>query len=295
MTPGAPALPPEGDVEVLVVAFHAPGLLDGCLAALQGRLPVVVVDNSSDPAVRAVALRHGAQYHDPGSNLGFAAAVNTGRNLLHRPGADLLLLNPDAVISPGGVARLRACLHRTPRRACAAPAQTDPVRHQSARVAWPFPTPLGAWAESLGLGRLRRGGQFVIGSVLLVNAAALDEVGGFDERFFLYAEETDWQFRADRLGWENVLCPGVVASHVGAGTGGDRGEREVRFHASTERYVRKHYGSRGWLVFRSGVMVGALGRALVLGGEGGRRAAARLRLYGAGPCRVEAAMAATVR
>jgi GT2 family glycosyltransferase len=294
MTPGAPALRPEGEVEVLVVAFHAPELLDGCLTALEGRLPVVVVDNSSDPAVHAVARRHGAEYHDPGANLGFAGGVNVGRSLLHRPGADLLLLNPDAEISADGVARLHDCLHRTPRLACAAPAQTDPTHHESARVAWPFPTPMGAWAESLGLGRFRRGGQFMIGSILLVNAAALEEVGGFDERFFLYAEETDWQFRATRLGWENTLCTEVVASHVGAGTGGDRAQRDVRFHASTERYMRKHYGRRGWSVFRYGVMVGALGRALVLGGDRGRRAAARLRLYRTGPCRAEAALPVTV-
>lgn len=138
MTPGAPALPPEGDVEVLVVAFHAPGLLDGCLAALQGRLPVVVVDNSSDPAVRAVALRHGAQYHDPGSNLGFAAAVNTGRNLLHRPGADLLLLNPDAVISPGGVARLAPASTAPP--GGPAPLRPRPIRSATSRPGWPGPS-----------------------------------------------------------------------------------------------------------------------------------------------------------
>jgi GT2 family glycosyltransferase len=290
MTPGAPALRPVREVEVLVVAFGAADLLDACLASLQGRLPVLVVDNSSDPDVRAVVLRHGAEYHDPGGNLGFAGGVNLGRSLLGRPDADLLLLNPDAEIAPEGVAGLQDCLHRTPRRACVAPAQTDPSHQDEARVAWPFPTPLGAWAESLGLGRLRRGHRFMIGSVLLVNAEALAEVGPFDERYFLYAEETDWQFRAVRLGWENVLCPEVVAVHVGAGTGGDRAERDIRFHASTERYVRKHYGTRGWWVFRSGVMVGALGRALVLGGDRGRSAATRLRLYRTGPCRAEAAL-----
>jgi len=291
MTPGAPALRHEAEVEVLVVAFGAPDLLDSCLASLEGRLPVLVVDNSSDPGVRAVALRHGAEYHDPGANLGFAGGVNLGRSRLAPSRADLLLLNPDAEISPDGVDGLRECLHRTPRRACVAPAQTDPSHRDAARVAWPFPTPLGAWAESLGLGRFRRGHQFLIGSVLLVNAAALEEVGPFDERFFLYAEETDWQFRALGLGWQNVLCPDVVATHVGAGTGGDRTERDVRFHASTERYVRKHYGTRGWRVFRSGVMAGAVVRALVLGGDRGREAAARLRLYRTGPCRAEAALA----
>jgi GT2 family glycosyltransferase len=283
------------DVEVLVVAFGAAELLDRCLAALRGQLPVVVVDNSSDPAVQAVVRRHGASYHDPGTNLGFAGGVNVG--IAHRghPTADLLLLNPDAEIDPEGIGRLDRFLRADPGVACVAPAQTDPRDEEPARVAWPFPTPWGAWVEAAGLGRLRRGARFMIGSVLLVSAAALAEVGVFDERFFLYAEETDWQLRARRLGWTSALCPDVVATHVGAGTGGDTDERDVRFHASNERYVRKHYGTSGWQIFRAGVMAGALVRALATGGTRGRGAARRFHLYRTGPCRAESALATRAR
>ena len=276
-----------GRIEVLIVAFGAPELLDGCLEALGGRLPVVVVDNSSDETVHEVARRHGATYHDPGTNLGFAGGVNVGMAHRLHPESDLLLLNPDAEITPEEIDGLEACLYASPRLACVAPAQTDPRDHRPARVAWPFPTPLGAWAEAAGLGRLRRGHRFMIGSVLLMNAAALAEVGQFDERFFLYAEETDWQYRASLLGWKSGLCPDVVATHVGAGTGGDTAERDIRFHASTERYMKKHYGASGWRIFRSGVAAGALVRALFLGGRRGRAAADRFHLYRTGPMRAE--------
>jgi hypothetical protein len=74
---------------------------------------------------------------------------------------------------------------------------------------------------------------------------------------------------------------------VGAGTGGDETEREIHFHASQERYIRKHHGVAGWWVYRSGAMVGALIRSLVLPGERRKRAAARFHLYRQGPCRVE--------
>ena len=70
-----------------------------------------------------------------------------------------------------------------------------------------------SWARrtgGTGIGRHRHGDEFVIGSILLIRAAALAQVGAFDERFFLYAEETDWQFRARRLGWRSALCPEVV-------------------------------------------------------------------------------------
>lgn len=275
-----------GGVDVVVVAFGAPDLLAACLRSLGGEFPVVVVDNSSDPGVRAVSEAHRAHYLDPGGNRGFAAGVNLGLARC-RPGSDVLLLNPDATVAPDGVVRLRHCLHQRPELAGAAPAQVEPGGGDSARVAWPFPTPAGAWVEAIGLGRLRRDYEFMIGSVLLLRASALADVGQFDERFFLYAEETDWQRRAHRLGWRMALCPEVTATHVGAGTGGDSADRDVHFHASHERYVRKHHGTVGWWIYRTGVMTGALARALVLPRARGRAAADRFHLYRRGPCLVE--------
>lgn len=274
-------------MDVLVVAFGAPGLLDTCLAGLAGEYRMLVVDNSSDAAVRAIAVRHGATYLDPERNLGFGAGVNLGLAHLTDPKADVLLLNPDASIAPNGISELHACLHARSDLACVAPAQTDPTDGSAARVGWPLPTPAGAWVEAVGLGGLRRKVEFVIGSVLLLRAEALADVGGFDERFFLYAEETDWQRRAHDRGWKVALCPHVVATHLGAGTGGDAERRETHFHASHERYLRKHHGAAGWTVYRAGVMVGALARALLLPGARGRQAASRFRLYWSGPCRVE--------
>jgi GT2 family glycosyltransferase len=274
------------NVDVVVVAFGAPELLAGCLTELGGTFPVVVVDNSSDAQVRAVADRHGARYVDPGANLGFGAGVNVGVAHRLQPLGDVLLLNPDATIDADGVDQLHHCLHAVGDLACVAPAQVDPSG-RTARVAWPFPTPTGAWVEAMGLGSLRRREDFMIGSVLLVRSAALAEIGPFDERFFLYAEETDWQRRARDLGWRSAVCPQVTAVHVGAGTGGDASDRDVHFHASHERYMRKHHGTTGWWVYRAGMMVGALIRTLVLTGGRRARAAARFHLYRQGPCRVE--------
>ena len=113
------------DVEVLVVAYRAAELLDECLRRLEEELPVTVVDNSSDPEVRAVAIRHRATYVDPGRNLGFAGGVNVGLARRSKPAVDLLLLNPDASIDPSGVRDLHRCLHTRRELACVAPAQTS--------------------------------------------------------------------------------------------------------------------------------------------------------------------------
>jgi GT2 family glycosyltransferase/glycosyltransferase involved in cell wall biosynthesis len=291
MTSTGTGPPPPPDPLVVVVAFHAADLLDRCLAGLGGAFDVLVVDNSSDPGVVEVAARHGATYVAPGHNLGFAGGVNVGASA--RDGRDVLLLNPDAVITPTAVRLLHARLDADRALAAVAPAQCDPDDGSSARVAWPFPTPGGAWLEAVGFGRLRRRPDFLIGSILLIADRALTDVGGFDDHYFLYAEETDWQRRAADRGWRVALCPEVTATHVGAGTGGDPVARETHFQASHERYVRTHHGRLGWWSYRTAALCGAAVRTVVLPGRRRREAALRYRLFRRGPLRAEAELGRT--
>ncbi len=281
--PGAAPLPP---VHVLVVAYGDPGALGGCLEALAGRYPVVVVDNSSTAATRDVASGAGATYLDPGENLGFSAAVNLGLSVTPLPAVDVLLLNPDAVVGPETVEQLHRALHDGPKIACVAPAQRRPGSDRPATaVCWPFPTPSRAWAEAVGMGRFARAWGYVIASVLLVRGSALVDVGGLDEGFFLYAEEADWERRATRRGWTVSYCADASATHVGAATDPDPARRELRFHAGVETYVRKWHRSLGWHSYRAATVLTALRRTLVFTGDR-RRASLRLaRLYLAGPAR----------
>lgn len=273
-------------VEVVVVAYGSPDLLRRALEPVRG-LPVTVVDNSSMPEIAALCTELGVRYLDPGRNGGFAAGVNAGLADRLAPGADVLLLNPDAAISRADIDRLERALRARPDLASVGPVQVDDDG-RPARVDWWLPSPAGTWLEAIGLARLRRDPPYVIGSVLLLRAEALAQVGGFDERFFLYAEEADWAYRAHRLGWRHAAVPEARAVHVGAGTGGDPRRREAHFHASQERYLRKHYGALGWQWARLGQWVGASARSLVLPGDRGRAARRRAAIYRLGPVRVEA-------
>ncbi len=279
--PGAGRRP----VEVVVVAFGAPDLLRRALEPVR-RLPVTVVDNSSSPDVARVCDELGVAYHDSGANLGFAAGVNFALARRHAPEGDVLLLNPDAEISAEAVSHLQRALLTDHHLASVAPAQVD-LAGKPGRVEWPFPTPWGACIEALGLGRLRARCDYVIGSVLLLRAEALRQVGGFDESFFLYAEETDWARRAAALGWRHALVETVRAVHVGAGTSTDPRRREVHFHASQERYLRKHHGAWGWQLARTAQLCGAIARALVLPTGRARDSRQRALLYARGPMREE--------
>ena len=283
----APARAAGAPLCALVVAYGAPASLARCLAALDGAYPVVVVDNASDADTEAVARAAGAAYVDAGANLGFAAAVNRGLERVALPGTDVLLLNPDAAIEPAAVELLRDALAADDSVACAAPAQHRPGSDTPATaVCWPFPTPGRAWAEAAGLGRYAHGWEYVIASVLLVRGAALVDVGGFDEGFFLYAEEADWERRATRRGWSVRYRPDALALHVGAGTDPDPARRHVRFHAGVERYVRKWHGAAGWHSYRAATVLTALRRAAVRRGQARRASLALAALYARGPARV---------
>ncbi len=273
--------PPE--VEVVLVAYGAPHLVRTALEPLRG-MAVTVVDNSSLAEIRAICDELGCRYLDPGHNGGFAFGVNQGLRNRLIPGADVLLLNPDARIEPAGIQALQTALRADPDLASVGPSQVD-EDGVPARVGWPFPSPWGTWVEAIGLGRVRSRVDFVIGSVLLLRAEAVRQVGEFDESFFLYAEETDWAKRASMLRWRHAVVPTVTASHMGGATSTDSERREGHFHASQERYLRKHFGSVGWQVARLGQLAGSLVRSQVLRGERRNEALGRLKRYATGPLR----------
>lgn len=268
------------DVHVVVVAYGHAEQLARCLATVDGH-PVLVVDNSSESAVRGVVEAAGADYHDSGRNGGFAFGVNTALRLLDRDrqDRDVLLLNPDAQMAPGAVGALAQALSRDETLAAVSPSLVGSDGGPQ-RVVWPWPSPGGAWRVAFR----RRDGEpaFLSGAVLLLRREALSSVGGFDERFFLYAEETDWQRRAVNAGWSVRLVSDVQAVHIGGGTSTDSAARESAFHASQELYIRKWFGVLGWCSYRTAVIAGSLVR-LLAPRHVRRDAARRLVLYLKGP------------
>lgn len=287
-------VPAPSRLEIIVVAYGSPDLVRSAISPLVGQYDVLVVDNSSLPALRELTLELGARYIDPGRNGGFAAGVNIGLEHRRDPGGDVLLLNPDATIAPEDITTLQRALHAEPNIASVGPVQVN-ADGEPARVAWPFPSPVRTWCEAVGMGSLtptRQGRTFVIGSVLLINGAALTDVGRFDERFFLYAEETDWSWRAVRQGWRHRSVPSASAMHIGAATSTDPERRETHFHASQERYLRKHFGPLGWQVSRLGALAGAGLRMALLSGSRKDAARRRWHLYVRGPVAAETALEA---
>lgn len=191
----------------------------------------------------------------PGS---FAANINAG--VVATSGELVLVANPDVVLAPGAVEKLRAFVAGHPRCGIAGPQLLDPDgAWQPSRRR--FPTVGGTLVRRTPLRRLRpplehqRGhyllderpdepvrADWMLGGCLLFRRSMLDELGGFDEGFRMYGEEIDVCYRAARAGWECWYVPAAVARHRwDAETDKSFFTRRTLWHwRGMLRYVRKH-------------------------------------------------------
>lgn len=222
---------------ILIVTYKSHDLVEKCLAQVAEHLPelpVYVYENTGEgyPGREELAARHPDVHWVLGPvNLGFAAAINA--LVEHTPAdADLLLLNPDAHLL-GPLTRTRELL-RQPGVAAVSPMTLDDAGPgpNTWDVATRRRTLTRALVAVAGYSEKLRGTPFshlyrrqpgenaaidgyLGGACLAINRDAWDTIGGFDEEFFLYGEETDWQARARAAGWRIALADEVGADHRG--------------------------------------------------------------------------------
>jgi len=222
---------------------------------------VIVVDNASvdgssdglapDPTVRVVRT---------GANLGYGAGVNRG---VAFTGAEFILVsNPDVSVHPGAVAALVEAFAADPTLAFAGPCirSVDGTRYPSARR---FPSMVVA-AGHVVLGLFVPGNRFsrryrmddldpsktaavdwVSGACFMARHRALDELGGFDESYFMYMEDVDLCWRAHRAGWTVAYVPAAVVTHLqGVSTARRPYRMLVAHHRSALRFTWRR--AQGW-------------------------------------------------
>ncbi len=288
-----------------------------------GRIVVVDNGGRDDPAAAlaslpglaagaALAPRGPVQVVRTGTNLGYGAGANRGMAALGRepgpaeePGAGeapevVLVMNPDVELHPGASGALAAAVLGDRTVALAGPRvlEADGSRYPSARR---FPSLVDALVHALA-GRLAPGNRFsrryrmadlasdravpvdwVSGACFAVRRQAWEELGGFDESYFMYAEDMDLCWRARRAGWDVVYEPGAVVTHLqGVSTRRRPYAMLAAHHRSALRFAwRSQLGWRRLLVpGAAGVlaarMVAETARlALRSGLDGGRSAGAR--------------------
>ena len=226
------------DLSILIVTYNSAAQVDGLLTGLAAQLAgldaeVVLVDNAShDGTADAVAQRHPAvRLVRSTQNLGFAAGNNLGA--AHARGRVLLLLNPDALPETGCVARGLALLDSHPEvglagaRLLAEDGSTQPSARMFpnlAQEAFMLSGLAARFPRSRLFGRLDRSWadpaqaapvDWVPGAFALIRHSLFDQLGGFDERFFLYYEEVDLCRRILAAGYRVQYWPELRVRHIG--------------------------------------------------------------------------------
>ena len=267
-------------LDIVVVSYNSRDHLRSCVeaAAVLPEANVVVVDNASQDGsletlaglpVTAIALD---------DNVGFAAGCNAGWRSCAAP--YVLFLNPDARIDAASLRRLVAVLEDEPEAGIAAPkiVHPDGALHFSLRR---FPRlastygqalflhrvfPRAAWADELVRDPRAYDApsspEWASGACLLVRRPLLERLGGFDERYFMYSEDTDLCRRVRNLGFDVRYEPSAVAVHVG-GASAPRARMLPVLTDSRLHYARRHRSRAGAFADRIGLAVSSLTHALV--------------------------------
>ena len=253
------------NVTVIVVSYNTRELTLACLRSVlretrRTSIKVVVVDNaSSDGSADAIAdeLPEITLIRSD-ENLGFAKANNLAA--ARTRGNFLLLLNPDTVVLDSAIDRLMDFAADHPAagiwggRTVFADGSLNPTS------CWGFMSPWSLFSQSIGLARRWRhsslfnpegyGGwqrdtvrnvDIVTGCFLLITRELWDALDGFDERFFMYAEEADLCYRARKLGVRPAFTPRSHIIHHGGASEPVRSTKAVRLLQAKATFIRKHW------------------------------------------------------
>jgi len=267
------------NVSVVIASYRTPSLTEASArsALASGARTVIVIDNASDDET----LSRLAGIGDPRLrvlsnevNLGFGAACNRGAR---EASADILLfLNSDAELNRLAASDMIAEVRRWEGRAIIGPRLVSESGKIQPSVL--LPTPWEWTMRALGLNLIGRWGRknavlrsllkrnrmavehgsarsatgpmdmkMVQGSCFVIGSEAFTELGGFDERFFMYFEDADLCRRAITAGMPVRYLPGAVVKHIGGASSGDWrfGNQHAR---SMRRYFEKWWGRPGGAV-----------------------------------------------
>lgn len=259
------------EISVVIVSYRCAELLAECLDSLEANradvdMEVMVVDNASgDDTVEVARSYDWVDVEALGDNVGFARANN--RAMDRSRGRAVLVLNPDTVLPPGS---LRACLDYLwahPDVGLLTPKLVDREGRLDRRCHRGYPTMWSSFCYFTTLDRHLKGPrsrwytmghlpedqatdvESVSGAFMLMPADAMRRVGGFDEQFFMYAEDIDLSLRFITAGYRVRYWPHVEVVHVGAGSN-VAGQRPPAANAAYFRtmapFIRKHQpGVRG--------------------------------------------------
>ena len=254
------------EIDIVIVSRRSCDLVRKCLLSIRAHPPtggarVWLVDNGSRDGTAEMVRDEFSEVEliESRTNLGFAFANNVAIRRGNAP--YVLALNPDTQITAGAIDHVLDVAESDASigiAGCRLEREDGTFDHASRRS---FPTPLGALGHFTRIGRWRgapaRLAQYrapwvesgpvdaVNGAFMLMRRRAIDEVGLFDEGYWMYMEDLDLCYRFRQAGWTTWYDPEVTVLHVKGGTSGRyrKPRLDYAFHYGMLRFYRKHYAA----------------------------------------------------
>ena len=253
-------------VAVVTVTYRSAADIEPFLksvASASPTTPVFVVDNPSEQSGETIQLaeRWGAQVVRLPENVGYGSAVNAAAKRIDPAIPFLLVSNPDVRLHQGAIEALVSALERRTDAGSIGPRilNEDGSVYPSARQIPSLRTGVGhalffrIWPRNPWTRRYRDEGSpttatrdvgWLSGAALLVRRSAFDQIGGFDERYFMYFEDVDLGYRLGRAGWKNAYEPAATVTHTGAqSTTSVRAQMLRAHHRSAQRFLDRKYAA----------------------------------------------------
>lgn len=258
--------------------------IDGAFSGVAPR--VLMADNGSvDGSPEAAEAAHPeAELLRTGANLGYGGAINYAVARLRADDAAfpdfLLISNPDVVFGPGSIDALIEAAARHPRAGSLGPLIRDPdgtvypsarnvpsmrfgIGHALLGAVWKSNPWTRAYQQSQAEVAEREAG-WLSGSCLLVRPEAFAEIGGFDDRYFMYMEDVDFGDRLARAGWSNVYVPTAEIVHAKGHAAGKVPELMLpAHHASAYRFFADRHPGPAAAPLRAAMKVGLAARSRI--------------------------------
>lgn len=262
--------------DVVIVNYNAGAWLVRAVRSVIGdAASVIVVDNgSADDSLARLEQSFGQDARlriiRAGRNLGFSAGCNRG--LAESASPLVLFLNPDCRMLPGSLARLKAVLDSEPGAGMVGGFLANPDGSEQLGGRREIPLPGKAFVRAFRLDRLWPGlasfelqtaplpgapvpVEAISGALMLVRRSVLDEIGGWDEGYFLHCEDLDLCMRIRQRGWRILFVPDAPVVHEkGACSRARPVFVEWHKHLGMMRFYRKFFRARYpglllWMVY----------------------------------------------
>ncbi len=228
-------------VSIIIVNFNAGQGLVSCVSSIidatDGGEIIVVDNNSADTSMDDLVAAYGSEKRlkiiRNNANLGFSKACNMGTRAAS--GDFLLYLNPDCLIEKQTIPELKAVFEQHPDAGMAGGRLLNPDGSEQAGSRRDIPTPWRSFVHLSGLvyfsklfpgvfsGFLRHREsvpeaeievEAVSGACMMVPRKIIDDVGGFDEAYFLHVEDLDWCLRIRQKEWKIFFAPRARVTHA---------------------------------------------------------------------------------